>query len=155
MEFGPRALGNRSILADPRKNDIRDIINKRVKKREYFRPFAPSVIEEKMKYHFYMVKNLLSDRFMLFTLTPKRPEKLPGITHIDETSRIQAVSEKVNPKYHKLITEFEKITGFPIVLNTSFNIQEPIVCSPKDAIKTFKRSEMDYLILNDYLISKK
>lgn len=154
LEFGPRALGNRSILADPRKKDMMDIINKKVKRREYFRPFAPSVLEEKMKDHFYMVKSLLSDRFMLFTLTPKRPEKLPAITHIDETSRIQAVSKKVNPKYHKLISEFEKITGFPVVLNTSFNIQEPIICSPEDAIKTFLKSKIDYLVIGNYLCEK-
>lgn len=155
LEFWPRALGNRSILADPRRKDMMDLINKKVKKREYFRPFAPSIIEEKMKDHFYMVKNLLSDRFMLFTLTPKLSEKLPAITHIDETSRIQAVNKEINPKYHKLITEFEKITWLPVVLNTSFNIQEPIVCSPKDAIKTFTWSKIDYLVMGDYLCKRK
>lgn len=155
LEFGPRALGNRSILADPRRKDMRDIINSKVKKREYFRPFAPSVIEEKMKDHFYMVKNLISDRFMLFTLTPKRPEKLPAVTHIDETSRIQAVNKRANPRYHKLISEFEKITGFPVILNTSFNIQEPIICSPKDAINTFIRSKMDYLVMGNFIAKLK
>lgn len=152
MEFGPRALGNRSILADPRKKEMIKIINTKVKHREYFRPFAPSVLEEKAKNWFYLKKPLLPDRFMLFAVSPIYPEKIPAVTHIDETCRIQTVSKETNPKYHKLIQEFEKITGIPIVLNTSFNIQEPIVCTPKDAIDTFKKSKMDYLIIGDYLI---
>lgn len=152
MEFGPRALGNRSILADPRKDDMREVLNAKVKQREYFRPFAPSVLEEKAGEWFYLKKCLLPDRFMLFAVTPIYPEKIPAVVHIDETCRVQTVNNKVNPRYHSLITEFEKITGIPIVLNTSLNIQEPIVCTPQDAINTFKKSEIDYLAIGDHLI---
>ena len=155
MEFGPRALGNRSILADPRRADMREKINIKVKKREYFRPFAPSVLEEKAVDWFYLRKALLPDRFMLFGVNPVYPEKIPAVTHVDETCRMQTVSEETNPKYYKLIEEFEKITGIPIVLNTSFNIQEPIVCTPEDAIKTFSKSKIDYLIINNYVIKNR
>lgn len=153
LEFGPRALGNRSFLADPRRTDMREVINQRVKKREWFRPFAPSVPEEQMKDFFYIRKNLLSDRFMIFAVAPKFPEKIPAVTHVDETSRVQTVSKDTNPKYYKLLTEFGKITKIPILLNTSFNVQEPIVCSPEDAIRTFLKTKIDYLVINNYLIS--
>ncbi|MDA2922983.1 carbamoyl transferase, partial [Patescibacteria group bacterium AH-259-L07] len=155
LELGPRALGNRSILADPRRADICEKINVKVKKREYFRPFAPSVLEEKALEWFYLRKELLPDRFMLFAVTPVYPEKIPAVTHVDETCRIQTVSKETNPKYYKLIEEFGNITGIPIVLNTSFNIQEPIVCSPDDAVKTFKKSKIDYLIINDYVVQNR
>lgn len=155
MEFGPRALGNRSILADPRRADMREKINVKVKKREYFRPFAPSVLEEKAFDWFYLRKTLLPDRFMLFAVNPVYPEKIPAVTHVDETCRIQTVSKETNPKYHKVIEEFEKITGIPIVLNTSFNIQEPIVCTPEDAIKTFSNSKIDTLIIKNYVVQNR
>ena len=151
-EFGPRALGARSILADPRRSDMRSMINIKVKKRESFRPFAPSVLEEKANAWFYLRKVLLPDRFMLLAGTPIFPEKIPAVTHIDETCRIQTVNRKLHPRYHALIAEFDKITGIPMVLNTSFNIQEPIVLTPRDAVKTFKKSKIDYLAIGDYLI---
>ncbi len=153
LEFGPRALGNRSFLADPRRTDMREVINQRVKKREWFRPFAPSVPEELMGDFFYIRKHLLSDRFMIFAVAPKFPEKIPAVTHIDETSRVQTVSKDTNPKYYKLLKEFGKITKIPILLNTSFNVQEPIVCSPEDAVRTFLKTKIDYLVINNYLIS--
>lgn len=158
LEFGPRALGNRSILADPRNKDMLDIINKKVKKREWFRPFAPSVMEDLVNDFFVFPKQpepLFSDRFMIFAVEPKYPEDIPAVVHVDNTCRFQTVPKDFNPKYYKLINEFYKITGIPIVLNTSFNIQEPIVCSPQDAINTFKRSKIDYLIMNNYLIKNK
>ncbi len=124
----------------------------KVKHREYFRPLAPSVLEESASDWFYLKRPLLPDRFMLFAVTPIYPEKIPAVTHVDETCRIQTVSKGTNPRYHKLIEEFGKITGIPIVLNTSFNIQEPIVCTPADAVSTFKRSKIDYLIMGDYSV---
>ncbi|OGY86328.1 MAG: hypothetical protein A2233_02760 [Candidatus Kerfeldbacteria bacterium RIFOXYA2_FULL_38_24] len=152
LEFGPRALGNRSFLADPRRQDMRAVINQKVKKREWFRPFAPSVLEENMEDFFYIRKHLLSDRFMIFAVMPKFPEKIPAVTHIDETCRVQTVSKDTNPKYYKLIQEFGKITGIPIVLNTSFNVQEPIICTPEEAVRTFLKTKIDYLVMNNYLI---
>lgn len=152
LEFGPRALGNRSFLADPRRTDMREVINLRVKQREWFRPFAPSVPEERMGDFFYIRKHLLSDRFMIFAVTPKFPEKIPAVTHVDETSRVQTVSKDTNPRYHKLLNEFGKITKIPILLNTSFNVQEPIVCTPEEAIRTFLKTKIDYLVINDHLI---
>jgi len=150
-EFGPRALGGRSILADPRRNDMRTQINVKVKKREPFRPFAPSVLEEKASAWFYLRKVLLPDRFMLLAGIPIFPEKIPAVTHVDETCRIQTVNRKLHPTYHALLKEFDRITGIPMVLNTSFNIQEPIVLTPTDAVKTFKKSKIDYLAIGDYL----
>lgn len=151
-EFGPRALGSRSILADPRRKDMHHIINIKVKQRESFRPFAPSVLEEKASEWFYLKKVLLPDRFMLLAGTPVYPEKIPAVTHVDETCRIQVVNKKMHPRYHALINEFEKITGIPMVLNTSFNIQEPIILTPEDAVKTFAKSKIDYLAIGDYLV---
>lgn len=155
IELGPRALGNRSILADPRLPNMQEIINVKVKKRERFRPFAPSVLEEKAMDWFYYKTPRLSDRFMLFAVDPVFPEKIPAVTHVDETCRTQVVSKEMNPKFHKLIEEFDKITGIPILLNTSFNIQEPIVCSPDDAVRTFLKSKMDYLIMHNYVVKNK
>lgn len=154
LELGPRALGNRSILTDPRKAEMKDVINQKVKKREWFRPYAPSVLAEKAKDFFYLRKVLIADRFMLFAVTPKYPEKIPSVVHVDETCRIQTVRKQDNPKYHKLIKEFESITGIPIILNTSFNIQEPNVCSPEGAVKTFLKGEIDYLAIGDFLVKR-
>ena len=154
MEIGPRALGNRSILADPRRAEMKDIINRRVKHREPFRPFAPSILEPDLSDYFetsdpapYMLK-----------VSPVRPEKrsvIPAVTHVDGSGRVQTVAEDVNPKYFRLIREFNRLTGVPVVLNTSFNIRgEPIVCTPEDAIYCFKKTNIDYLVLGDYLVSK-
>ncbi|MEK7087546.1 MAG: carbamoyltransferase C-terminal domain-containing protein [Patescibacteria group bacterium] len=158
MEWGPRALGNRSLLADPRDAKIKEVLNMRIKKRESFRPFAPSVLEEDVNDWFELPKNCksISTEFMEFTFPVKESKKnlIPAVTHIDGTSRIQVATKKSNLKYHKLISEFKKITGVPMVLNTSFNENEPIVCSPTDAVKTFKRTRMDYLAIHDFLVSK-
>ncbi len=154
MEFGPRALGNRSFLADPRNDSIRDVINEKIKKRELFRPFAPSVKEECVLDYFEM------DQMSPFMniLTPVCKEKrseIPAVTHIDGTARIQTVSRSHNPRYWKLLDLFQKKTGVPVLLNTSFNIQEPIVCTPEDAIETFKRSKVDALVIEDYFVTRK
>src|SRR3990167_3620758 len=158
MEWGPRALGHRSLLVDPRDENMKEILNLRIKKREPFRPFAPSVLEEYAKEWFEIQKSCssISTEFMEFTfpVKTKKRKSIPAVTHVDGTSRIQIVRKEINPKYHLLISEFNKLTGVPMILNTSFNENEPIVCSPEDAVKTFKRTKMDYLVIHNFLISK-
>ncbi|MFH1224660.1 MAG: carbamoyltransferase C-terminal domain-containing protein [Candidatus Diapherotrites archaeon] len=157
MEIGPRALGNRSLLADPRRADMKDIINMKIKHREEFRPFAPSVLEEEAENWFGIPKNAEAKepgQMMLITY-PALRNNIPAVVHKDGTSRIQVVSKKINPKYHKLIQEFRELTGVPLLLNTSFNNQEPIVCSPQDALNTFLKTDIDYLAMGDYLIKKR
>jgi len=149
-ESGNRALGNRSILADPRNPNIKDRINKTIKMREDFRPFAPSVLEE--HYHHYFDTNQPSP--YMSRIMPVKSDQIPGVTHVDNTARIQTVNRKQNEKYYDLINEFYKITGIPMVLNTSFNSQEPIVETPEEAIATYKRTEMDMLVINEYCMSK-
>ncbi len=157
MEFGPRALGNRSILADPRDPEMKDKINEKVKRRESFRPFAPAVLEENTDEYFDMT-GLDDSKYMLFTV-PVHEDKhkiIPAVTHIDGTSRIQTVSSATNPKFWNLINEFRKITGVPVLLNTSFNVKnEPIVCSPRDAIECFLSTNIDYAAIGDYLVEKR
>jgi len=153
MEWGPRALGNRSILVDPRRKEMKDILNARIKRREWFRPFAPSILLEKTGEYF---EKAYPDPFMI-KVYPVRPEKrtaIPAVTHVDGTGRLQTVREVENPLYYKLIKEFEKLTGVPVVLNTSFNENEPIVCSPREALDCFLRTKMDVLVLQNYFISK-
>lgn len=157
MEFGPRALGNRSILADPRRADMKDRINRKVKNREPFRPFAPAIPEEEAAEYFDMT-GLPSSPFMLFTV-PVRDDKrclIPAVTHVDGSSRVQTVSRKTNPRFWELLGKFKALTGIPVVLNTSYNVKnEPIVCSPTDAIKCFLSTDMDATALGDYLVEKK
>jgi carbamoyltransferase len=154
MEWGPRALGNRSILADPRDQEIQNIINIKTKKREEFRPFAPSVLEEMQDEYFYM--HGTSSRFMLnvYKAKEKAKIKVPAVVHIDGTSRVQSVNDKMNKKFYDLIKEFYKITEIPILLNTSFNKNEPIVCSPDDAISCFKNTKLDVLVMQNFIIER-
>lgn len=156
-EVGPRALGNRSIIGDPRSLSTKDRINIQVKHREYFRPFAPSVLESEAADWFDFARPSLSTRFMSFAL-PVRADKrgiVPAIVHVDGTARMQTVSADSNPRYHALISAFKAATGVPLVLNTSFNtFDEPIVHTPADAIRTFLRTGMDVLVLDDYLIER-
>ena len=149
-ETGNRALGNRSILADPRNPNIKDIINSRIKLREDFRPFAPSVLEE--HYQEYFDTNQPSP--FMSRIMPVISDKIPGVTHVDGTARIQTVNKNFNKKFYDLITEFYNITGIPMLLNTSFNCQEPMVETPDDAIKTFEKCGLDILVINDYIIRK-
>ena len=149
-ESGNRALGNRSILADPRNPDIKDIINHTIKMREDFRPFAPAVLEEHYKQYFDT--KLLSP--YMSRICKVKTNKVPGITHVDGTARIQTVNKEFNEKFYNIINEFYKITGIPMLLNTSFNCQEPIVETPEQAIRTFKRTALDMLIINNYVIKK-
>jgi carbamoyltransferase len=149
FEMGPRALGNRSILADPRRPDMRDLLNAKVKQREPFRPFAPAVLVERASEFFEIDQ---PDPFM--TLAPRvRPEsrdRIPAAVHVDGTARIQTVERSSNPRYYGLIEEFGRLTGVPILLNTSFNRSEPIVATPKDAIACYLRSGIDVLVLGDF-----
>jgi carbamoyltransferase len=151
MEFGPRALGNRSFLADPRRSDMRDLLNKKVKLREWFRPLAPSMLEECAHKVFGRPHK---DPFMITVLSVVEAERsaIPAVVHVDGTARPQTVSRKTNPRYWELIKQFQSISGVPMLLNTSFNIQEPIVCRPQDAINTFMRASFDALVLEDHLV---
>jgi carbamoyltransferase len=154
MEWGARALGNRSILADPRRPDMRHIINTKIKFREKFRPFAPSVLEEAL--HEYFVGGV-PDPFMI-QVYPVRPDKralIPAVTHVDGSGRLQTVNCQTNPLYWKLIKAFETLTGIPVLLNTSFNENEPIVHTPSEALDCFLRTHMDVLVLGQTVVQKK
>jgi carbamoyltransferase len=152
-EWGPRALGNRSIVADPRRGDMKDILNLKIKRRESFRPFAPSVLEERTGEWFTLE---YPDPFMI-KVYPIRPEKrptVPAVTHVDGTGRLQTVSARANPRYWKLIRAFEQETGVPMILNTSFNENEPIVNTPGEALDCFLRTRMDRLVLGDVVVAR-
>ncbi len=152
MEFGPRALGARSILADPQNPEMKDRINAMVKKREGFRPFAPAALEEHVSEHFEIDH---SSPFMLETCQVISKLDLPAITHVDGSGRLQTVSEKVNGRFYDLLKAFNKVTDCPILLNTSFNVRgEPIVCTPEDAIKCFVDTDIDCLVLGDIIIDR-
>jgi carbamoyltransferase len=154
MEFGPRALGSRSILANPCNPDMKELLNSKVKNREPFRPYAPTVLEEEAT-EFFEAKQF--SPFMLLAAKVREDKKalIPAVTHIDGTARVQTVSKHTNPKFWNLIKEFENIKGVPLVLNTSFNLRgEPIVCSPKDALNAFLKSKMDVLVLENFVLEK-
>lgn len=155
MEFGPRALGNRSILADCRDPEMTDKINRLVKFRESFRPFAPSVLDENAAEFF---ESITVAPYMIetFKVKPEKKSIIPAITHVNGTARVQTVSKKTNPRYHKLITEFKKITGVPVILNTSLNIMgQPIACTPRQAIENFFSTGMDVMVIGSFYLSKK
>lgn len=156
MEAGPRALGNRSLLANPRNRHMRDLLNAKVKHREYFRPLAPSVLAEEAAAWFTIKKPTSAADFMLMTYPVQEHAraKIPAVIHEDGSSRIQAVRQATNPRYHRVISEFYKLTGVPVVMNTSFNDSEPIVCSPQDAIHTFMKTEIDYLAIGNFIVCK-
>lgn len=149
-ETGNRALGNRSILADPRNPDIKNIINSKIKLREDFRPFAPSVLEEHYKEYF----DTNQPSPYMSRIMPVISDKIPGVTHVDGTARIQTVTRELNDRYYDLITEFYRLTDIPMLLNTSFNCQEPIVETPEDAINSFKKCGLDILVINNWIIKK-
>ena len=150
-EWGPRALGARSFVADPRRSDMRQILNDKVKLREWFRPLAPSMLEEYGKEIFGVEHH---DPFMITVIqvAEEWKKKIPAVVHVDGTARPQMVNKQVNPRYWNLINEFRKLTGIPLLLNTSFNIQEPIVCTPQDAINTFGNANFDALVLENNLV---
>jgi carbamoyltransferase len=175
MEFGPRALGNRSIVGDARSPKMQSIMNLKIKFRESFRPFAPSVLEERVGDYFELDR---PSPYMLLVAPVRAARRLPAsgeersddlrewvnrprsdipaVTHVDYSARIQTVDRETNPRYHALIEEFERLTGYGVVVNTSFNVRgEPIVCTPEDAYRCFMRTEMDYLVLGPYLLDKR
>ena len=174
MEFGPRALGNRSILGDPRNREMQKIMNLKIKFRESFRPFAPACLEEETTQYFDMPEGTVSPYMLLTTQVSKKHwkaveeekkglEKLqqersdvPAVTHVDYSARLQTVTKEVNKRFYSIIKEFYKLTGCPCVVNTSFNIRgEPIVCTPEDAYKCFMYTDMDVLIIGNYIMEKK
>ncbi len=153
MEFGPRALGNRSLLADPRREDMRALINAKVKLREPFRPFAPSVLEERAAEYFDLPA---PSPFMLFT-APVRPSAkgtIPAVVHVDGSARVQTVDADSNPLYRRLLETFGRLTGVPVLLNTSFNVNEPIVCTPDDAVRCFLRTGVEWLVMGNLLAGR-
>ncbi len=157
MEFGPRALGNRSILADPRSAAIRDRVNECVKFREAWRPFAPSCLAEAAGDYFEGLDGGRQAPFMILTfdVRPAQRAVIPAVTHADHTARVQTVTAETNPRYYALLRAFARLTGVPVLLNTSFNLKgEPIVCSPKDAIRTFYSSGLDFLVLGNFIVAK-
>jgi len=152
MEWGPRALGNRSILADPRDANMKDILNEKIKHRESFRPFAPSILEEHTLDYFDID---IPSPYMLMVAIVKQPDRIPAVTHVDGTGRLQTVSKQANPLYYDLINEFYKITNVPVVINTSMNVMgEPIVNTPEQAHNMLKKTDMDYIVMGNNLISK-
>jgi carbamoyltransferase len=153
MEWGPRALGNRSILCDPRRADMKQILNEKIKRRESFRPFAPSILRSEVGEWFetdddvpYMSK--------VFTIREEKRSEIPAVTHVDGTGRLQTVDAGENPLYHELITAYRDVTGVPMVLNTSFNENEPIVCKPAEALDCFLRTNMDVLVMNEFVVER-
>jgi len=150
MEFGPRALGNRSLLADPRREDMRALINAKVKLREPFRPFAPSVLEERAGEYFELRR---PSPFMLFTAPVLASAKgtIPAVVHVDGSARVQTVDGDSNPRYRLLLETFGRLTGVPVLLNTSFNVNEPIVCTPEDAVSCFLRTDVEWLVMGNLL----
>src|SRR5713226_2594247 len=152
-EWGPRALGNRSIVADPRRPEMKEILNRRIKHREIFRPFAPSILAASTAEYFE--KSHPSPFMTLaYSVRAEKRNKIPAPTHVDGTGRLQTVTRQANPRYHALISAFRDLTGVPMVLNTSFNDNEPIVCRPEEALDCFLRTQMDALVLGDFLISR-
>ena len=152
MEWGPRALGNRSIIADPRNVKMKDILNEKIKHRESFRPFAPCILEEYTSEYFDVD---VSSPYMLLVAPVKKPEKIPAVTHVDGTARLQTVSKDINLLFYNLITEFYKITGVPVLINTSMNVRgEPIVDTPEQAYNMIIKTDMDYIVMGDYIIKK-
>src|SRR5205814_6308604 len=153
MEWGPRALGNRSILCDPRRADMKDILNAKIKRRESFRPFAPSILREHVAEWFEQDHDV---PFMMqvFQVREEKRKLIPATTHVDGSGRLQTVHKETNPLYHQLITIYYQITGVPMVLNTSFNENEPVVCKPEEALDCFLRTKMDVLVLENFFITR-
>src|SRR5207249_795321 len=154
MEWGPRALGNRSILCDPRRQDMKEILNTKNKRRESFRPFAPSILREAVSEWFEQDDDV---PFMMevFQIRAQKRSFIPAVTHVDGSGRLQTVHKETNPRYHRLIEIFRELTGIPMVLNTSFNENEPVVCYPEEALDCFLRTEMDVLALGGFFVERK
>lgn len=153
MEWGPRALGNRSIIGDPRRSDMKDILNLKIKRRESFRPFAPSILREAVQ-EWFEIDDDVPFMMRVYQIREDKRSLIPAVTHVDGSGRLQTVYHKTNPRYYLLIQEFQKLTGIPVVLNTSFNENEPVVCKPEEALDCFIRTKMDILVLGNYYIQR-
>ncbi len=154
MEWGPRALGNRSILGDPRRSDMKDILNLKIKRRESFRPFAPSILREAVV-DWFEEDDEVPFMMKVFQIKEEKRSEIPAVTHADGSGRLQTVYEATNPRYYQLIKAFGEVTGVPIVLNTSFNENEPVVCRPEEALNCFLRTKMDVLVLENWIIERR
>lgn len=154
MEFGPRALGNRSIVVDPRRAEMKDVLNERIKKREPFRPFAPSILEERVGDYFEQT-HPAPTMLMVYQVRAERRSEIPAVTHVDGSGRLQTVSRDVNDRYYQLISDFAELTGVPVLLNTSFNENEPVVCTPDHAIDCFLKTRMDALYIGNHVVRRK
>ncbi|MEI7931469.1 MAG: carbamoyltransferase C-terminal domain-containing protein, partial [Alphaproteobacteria bacterium] len=154
MEWGPRALGARSIIGDPRRADMKEILNAKIKRRESFRPFAPSVLEEAVE-DWFEEDDAVPFMMQVFQIREQRRVQIPAVTHVDGSGRLQTVSAVTNPRYHRLISAFRDLTEVPMVLNTSFNENEPVVCTPAEALDCFLRTKMDVLVLGETFIERK
>ena len=153
LEWGPRALGNRSILGDPRRSDMKDILNLKIKRRESFRPFAPSILRDAVK-DWFETNDDVPFMMQVFKIRSEKRKEIPAVTHVDGTGRLQTVTWAGNPRYARLIEAFRELSGVPMVLNTSFNENEPVVCIPEEAIDCFLRTKMDVLVLGDTFIAR-
>jgi carbamoyltransferase len=153
MEWGPRALGNRSIVCDPRRADMKDILNHKIKRRESFRPFAPSILREAVT-EWFEVDDDVPFMMQVYPIRPDKRPLIPAVTHVDGSGRLQTVYRDTNPRYYRLIECFRDLTGIPMVLNTSFNENEPVVCRPEEALDCFLRTRMDLLVLGHWLIRR-
>ena len=154
MEWGPRALGNRSILAHPGLKHMKEVLNTRIKRREWFRPFAPSILVEYQDEYFEQ-SHPSPSMLHIHKIRPQKRKLLPAVNHVDGTGRLQTVSRDINPLYYDLIKAFQKMTDLPVVLNTSFNENEPIVCTPEEAVECFLRTHMDVLAIGNFFLEKK
>ena len=154
MEWGPRALGNRSIVCDPRRADMKDVLNRKIKRRESFRPFAPSILREHVG-EWFEEEDDVPFMMQVFQIREQKRRLIPAVTHVDGSGRLQTVHRATNPRYHRLIETFRGLTGVPMVLNTSFNENEPVVCRPAEALDCFLRTRMDVLVLGDTLIERR
>jgi carbamoyltransferase len=153
MEWGPRALGNRSIVCDPRRTDMKDILNSKIKRRESFRPFAPSIQREHVQ-DWFEEDGDVPFMMQVFQIREEKRSHIPAVTHVDGSGRLQTVYQETNPRYWRLIEEFRELTGVPMVLNTSFNENEPVVCRPEEALNCFLRTKMDVLVLGDWMVCR-
>jgi carbamoyltransferase len=151
MEWGPRALGNRSIVCDPRRADMKEILNRKIKRRESFRPFAPSILRQAVP-EWFETDDDVPFMMQVYKIRPEKRPAVPAVTHVDGTGRLQTVTKSTNPRYFALIEAFERITGVPMVLNTSFNENEPVVCRPEEALDCFLRTKMDALVMGSYMV---
>ncbi len=153
MEWGPRALGNRSIICDPRRADMKVLLNAKIKRRESFRPFASSVLEEAVA-EWFEEDDAVPFMMQVFQIREEKRKLIPAVTHVDGSGRLQTVSRRTNQRYHRLIQSFCALTDVPMVLNTSFNEREPVVCKPQEALDCFLRTKMDLLVIGNRVISR-